>query len=260
VTVRHDTIARMSHFIRQVALVAREIDPVVDDLRAVFGLAVPFNDPGVGVFGLRNAVFPVGDTFLEVVSPVQADASAARYLARRGGDGGYMAILQTDDLQRDRERLAALGIRIVWETTLPDIATIHLHPRDVGGAIVSLDEPRPPESWRWAGPGWEDKVRTKMVRRITGIDVQAAEPERLARRWGQALGNTPALRNGEIFILAWARSHIRFLPIGDGRGEGILAVEIAAADPERVRAVAAERGCLAGDGSVRIGGVEFRLR
>ena len=33
---------------------------------------------------------PVGDTFLEVVSPIDPKATAERYLARRGGDGGYM--------------------------------------------------------------------------------------------------------------------------------------------------------------------------
>ena len=46
-------------------------------------LADPFDDPGVGEFGLINAVFPVGDTFVEVVSAVQPGTTAGRYLARR---------------------------------------------------------------------------------------------------------------------------------------------------------------------------------
>ena len=37
-------------------------------------------------------------------------------------------------------------------------------PRDVGGAIVSLDRPLPPASWRWAGPGWEEKGRNAEAR------------------------------------------------------------------------------------------------
>jgi hypothetical protein len=129
--------------LRQVALVARELEPVVDDLGAVLGLEVAFRDPGVAEFGLRNAIFAIGDTFLEVVSPVRPDATAARFLERRGGDGGYMAIFQTTDLGAARARLERLGVRIVWEIAFDDIATIHLHPRDVGGAIVSLDEARP---------------------------------------------------------------------------------------------------------------------
>jgi catechol 2,3-dioxygenase-like lactoylglutathione lyase family enzyme len=122
--------------LRQIALVARDLDPVVDDLCAVLGITVAFRDPGVGVFGLRNAVMPVGETFLEVVSPIAPDASAVRYLARRGGDGGYMVLLQTSSLDADRRRLDALGVRVVWEIELPDIRSVHLHPRDTGGVIL----------------------------------------------------------------------------------------------------------------------------
>jgi len=108
--------------LRQVALVARELDPVVADLTAVLGIEVAFHDPGVAEFGLRNAVMPVGDTFLEVVSPVQETTTAGRWLERHGGDGGYMVILQTEDLEADRRRLARLGIRLVWQIALDDIA------------------------------------------------------------------------------------------------------------------------------------------
>ena len=162
--------------IRQIALVARELDPVVDDLCAVLGVEVAFNDPGVAEFGLKNAVMALGDQFLEVVSPFRADASAARYLERRRGDGGYMVILQSDDLDADRTRLARVGARIVWEIAFDDIATIHLHPRDVGGAIVSLDRPLPPASWRWEGcaaaclhpaTSWPHAWRQPAMRRLT---------------------------------------------------------------------------------------------
>src|SRR5512139_102980 len=195
--------------IRQVALVARDLDPVVDHLCAVFGLEVAFNDPGVAVFGLRNAVMPVGDTFLEVVSPVQPDASAARYLERRKGDGGYMIILQTDDLAADRQRLEGLGVRVVWEIALPDIATVHLHPRDVGGAIVSLDQPRPPESWRWAGPEWERAVRTEIVDRITGVEIQTDDAGALASRWAEVLGTPAKGAGGGEFEVQLDRGWIR---------------------------------------------------
>ena len=138
--------------LRQVALVAHHLEPVVDDLCAALGITVAFRDPAVAAFGLHNAVMPLGDTFLEVVSPLQSNTTAGRYLERRGGDGGYMVILQCDDLDADRRRVAELGVRVVWSLDLPDIRGTHLHPRDVGGAILSLDAAEPPDSWRWAGP------------------------------------------------------------------------------------------------------------
>jgi hypothetical protein len=85
-----------------------------------------------------------------VVSPLRDDCTGARYLRRRGGDGGYMVIVQTDDLEEKRRRIAATSTRIVFELALEDIATIHLHPRDTCGALLSIDAPSTVE-WRWAG-------------------------------------------------------------------------------------------------------------
>lgn len=137
--------------IRQIALVAKDLEPTVDALCEVLDLEVGFRDPGVSLFGLCNAVIPVGDTFLEVVSPTKEGTTAGRFLERRLGDGGYMVILQTEDLDAHRKQLAEIGVRITWEHALEDIATIHLHPKDVGGAILSLDVAEPPSSWTAAG-------------------------------------------------------------------------------------------------------------
>jgi hypothetical protein len=246
--------------IRQVALVARDLDRVVDDLCAVFDIAVSFNDPGVGVFGLRNAVLPVGETFLEVVSPITPDASAARFLERRKGDGGYMVILQTDDLAADRARLGALGVRIVWETTLDDIATIHLHPRDLGGAIVSIDQPQPPPAWRWAGKAWQGHVRTTRVLRVAGVSIETPHPAVLAARWARVLGTDWHREGGERGVVALRRGAVRMIPEHDDRGEGISAIVIETSNADAVRHSAEQRGCLTTNDDVEIGGVRFLLR
>ena len=57
--------------LRQVAMIAPDLDPVVDELRRTFGLQVCFHDPGVAEFGLRNALLLVGDQFIEVLSPIR---------------------------------------------------------------------------------------------------------------------------------------------------------------------------------------------
>jgi len=243
--------------IRQIALVARALDPVVADLTAVLDLSVVFRDPGVATFGLQNAVMPVGDTFLEVVSPVQDGTTAGRLLDRRGGDGGYMVIVQTDDLAEDRRRLATLGVRIVWEIRLDDIATVHLHPRDVGGAIVSLDEPRPPPSWRWAGPEWRAAPRSRVARAITGVTIAAREPARMAARWADVLGLQPSTSDGGC-ELTLDPGVIRFAAV-DQRDEGVVAVDLAAIDAARAIEAARMRGLRIDGSAVHIGGVRFDL-
>jgi hypothetical protein len=242
-------------------LVARELEPVVEDLRAVFGLEVSLRDPGVAEFGLHNAVMPVGDTFLEVVSPVREHTSAGRLLERRGGDGGYMVIFQSDDLERDRRRIDELGIRVVWEIALPDAATLHLHPRDVGAAIVSLDAMNPPTSWRWAGPDWERSMRTGVVQRIAGVEVQGADPATLATRWSEVL-LASAEWDGESEYttrLEEDGARVRFVPDRDGRGAGVAAVLLETTDPERALGAARDRGLPVAGDTVSIGGTGFQL-
>ena len=57
--------------IRQLALVAADLEPVLQDLCAVLNVGVAFRDPGITTFGLSNALLALGDSFLEVVSPAR---------------------------------------------------------------------------------------------------------------------------------------------------------------------------------------------
>ena len=219
--------------LRQVALVARQLDPVVDDLCAVLGIEVSFRDPGVEIFGLTNAVMPIGDTFLEVVSPMNDEATASRYLQRRGGDGGYMVMVQSDDLDADLDRLDKLGVRVVWGIDLDDIRGRHLHPRDIGGAILSLDTPLPAAAWRWAGPEWPQKVRHEVVSEITAVELQSEEPDSMARRWADVLGRK-AVATDRGMQIDLDQGAIRFVTATDGRGPGVSGFDVAARDRSRL--------------------------
>jgi hypothetical protein len=231
--------------LRQVALVAHDCGQVADELRAAFGWGEPFHDPGVGRFGLTNAVFAAGDTFVEVVAPVQAGTTAGRYLERRGGDGGYMAIFQVPDLAAARARLPGLGVRVVWTADLPDVAGTHLHPKDVPGAIVSLDWAEPAGSWRWAGPDWTGRVpEHRGGGGVTGVTIEVADPAAAAARWAEVLGVTWAASGtaAGIELAGWGQ-RLRFEPARPGQGEGITAVSVA--------------GLPAGRAARVIGGVRF---
>lgn len=249
--------------LRQIALVARDLEKTVADVCAVLGLEVAFRDPGVALFGLANAVLPVGDTFLEVVSPVKPDASAGRLLEKRGGDCGYMVIVQTDDLARARERMAAEKIRIVFEHAhaAGHTATIHLHPRDTGGAILSLDVSDPPESWDWAGPEWREHVRTEVVTAIAGATLASDAPAGLAAHWGALLDRPASALGGDVFAIALEDATLRFVP-AHGRGEGFVGVDLVEASRgarERALAVARDRGLRTDADTVWIAGTALRF-
>ncbi len=180
--------------LRQVVLVARELEPVVEELRGALGLGAPHHDPGVALFGLRNAVMALGDTFVEVVSPAQPGTAAGRQLERLGGDGGYMVMVQVADTAGARERAAALGVRVVWSADLPGIAGTHLHPKDTGGTLLSLDTADPPESWAWAGPAWTSGAPAHDGRAVAGATIATPDPDATAARWAALLGGPPPVR------------------------------------------------------------------
>src|SRR5437660_10082525 len=178
--------------LRQAVIAAHDLDEVAGQLRSALGLSEPFADPGVEHFGLRNAVFALADSFLEVVSPIRPDTSAGRLLERRGGDCGYMLMLQVADLAAARDRVRKLGIREVFEVSLDDMAEVHLHPADIRGAIVSLSQPEPPAAWRWGGPNWQGRRGGGVE--LSGATLTVSQPVDIADGWAQIvdepIGNT----------------------------------------------------------------------
>jgi hypothetical protein len=171
--------------LRQAVIAASDLDAVASQLRSKLGLAEPYRDPAVEGFGLRNAVFALQDTFLEVVSPIPADASAARLLERRGGDSGYMLMFQVEDLAAARERARGAGVREVLDVSLDGMAEVHLHPADMRATIVSLSAPKPPDAWIWGGPHWRERSAPYQ---LTGATITVSQPVAVVDRWQTVLG------------------------------------------------------------------------
>lgn len=244
--------------LRQIALAARDIDAAYRDISTVLGVAYAYGDPAVGQYGLRNAVLPVGDTFLEVVSPNEAGTTVERLLNKRGGDSGYMVILQTRDLAAARSRITQAGVRVVDQVDRDGAAMTHLHPRDVGGAILSIDWMSPPSRWDWAGPGWEDHVMVDRVEAIVGAELQGEAPDRMAERWSTTLG-LPVARTGDCWRIALDRSELRFVPLKDERGEGLYGIDLRARDPAAVRHDARRLGLHAAGSDLQLCGTHIWL-
>ena len=250
----------MSLRMRQICLVARHLAPVAEEFRAVLGLEVCHRDPGVGKYGLENALFPIGHNFLEVVAPVREGTTAGRYLERRGGDGGYMVITQCEDLAPRRKRCEAVGVRIANEIGYPEYRELQLHPRDVGAAMLSFGwQPGardPGGPWHPAGVqssvtppsnvlGSPSAAPRPAVTAMTAAELQSDDPDRLARRWSEVMERPVQTRDGQR-VIALDDATLRFTEATDGRGEGLGGLDLACADPGRA-------------GLLQICGIRFRL-
>jgi catechol 2,3-dioxygenase-like lactoylglutathione lyase family enzyme len=207
--------------LRQIAFATRDLASGEAALTAALGVELCHRDPNLVVFGLENALFPVGDQFLEIVSPLQDGTTAGRLLDKRGDDAGYMVLFQVDDLEPVETRLAEHGIRVVFDAHTDEIRGLHLHPKDVPGAIVSLDAPREPAEWPWAGPHWRDHIATDRVSSISGMTVSVDDPQAVRRIWADALGVAPA---GDVIGIQDAT--VRFRPVGPEGRRGITHIEL----------------------------------
>ena len=105
---------------------------------------------------------------------------------------------------------------------------------DVGGTLVSIDQPVPNGSWRWGGPEWQARsdelLADAVVTGIAGAAVSAIDPDAMRRRWEEI-----GLDRDVTFAQAGPR------------GDGLDEVLLVAADRSRV----GER--------TEIGGVTFTL-
>ncbi len=140
-----------------------------------------------------------------------------------------MVIMQLSDLEEARSRLDGLGVRVVWKADLRDAAGTHLHPKDVGGAILSLDWMDPPESWKWAGPEWQQHVNTDVVTAMSGVTVAVPDPDATAQKWGDVFGVPPS---GTRIDLDHDTS-ISFVKSERPEDEGVCGIDVKAADRAR---------------------------
>lgn len=209
--------------LRQIVMVAADLDDVERQIEGELDVELCYRDPGVATFGLRNALFPIGDKLLEVVSPTEPGTTAGRFLDKRGGDGGYMVIFEVDDLDRVRDLVTAAGVRVVYEAVGEGIVGLHLHPADVGGAIVSIDQADTWGEWPWAGPEWREHVQTGRVADVVAVEIAADDPEAMASSWGLVLDRPVADRTIRL-----DEGEVRFVA-ADGRGEGVAGFVLRAA-------------------------------
>ena len=252
--------------LRQICGLARTLAPVEAAIKDVLGVEVCYRDPGVGRFGLENALFPIGNQLLEVVAPVQENTAGGRYLDRRGGDGGYMVITQTDDHPPRRARVDALGVRLAHEFKAEGFINMQLHPRDTGGTFFEIDQQLGPDAekpdgpWHPAGPDWQKARRTERVGGIVAADVQCDDPEAVARRWGEIAEIGVDYSDG-IYALQLDNAKVRFVPCTDGRPEGLAGIDVKANDRDAILTAADARGCLLDEsgGQVSLCGMRVTL-
>ena len=122
-------------------IAVRSLDTALTFYRDALGLAAegPEEVPAEGV---RIAFLPVGESRIELLEPMSADTTVARFLDRHG-EGIHHVCLRVADIDKAVADLKQRGAQIVP----PDVRrgaggrrVAFIHPRSTGGVLLELVE------------------------------------------------------------------------------------------------------------------------
>ena len=248
--------------LRQICLVANDLPRVIGDTEAIFGVKLAYQDPHVRRYGLANALFPFGLAFIEVVSPVEADTAAGRFLERSNGVGGYMAIFNCSDPERRGRQANTLGVRTAHTIDHPGFRAVQLHPRDCRAAMIEFDRSEGEEDLRGpyhpaGGNGWMKAISTEVTRRLIEIVIESPNPGDIGQHWSRIL-EKPFAPNDEGGRIEVDMTAIRFAKGPDSR-EALRTLVIEVADRAGIEQRASQRGYRVSAAGVEFCGVRFQL-
>ena len=246
--------------LRQICLVAPQLEPVIADIADIMGLRVCYRDGNVAKYGLVNALLPVDTILLEVVSPSREGTAAGRFLDRTAGRGGYMAIFCCDDPDAYGKRANAIGVRTANVMTHAPYHGVQLHPRDCRAAFIEFNHtdggddvlgPYPP-----AGPDWQNAIRKDVTQALVGVEMQSPDPKGLAEHWGRIVGVDVGTNDKGEAELKLPNADFRFV---QGDSEIMSGLMFRVRDVGAVRDAAKVKGYTVSDDSFSLAGVVFHL-
>jgi hypothetical protein len=246
--------------LRQICLVAPQLEPLIPDIAAIMGLEVCYRDGNVEKYGLVNALLPVDTILLEVVAPFRDGTAAGRFIEKTGGRGGYMAIFCCDDPDAHAARANAIGVRTANAISHAPYRGMQLHPRDCRAAFIEFNHTDGSDdvlgAYPPAGPIWQKYIRKQVTQALTGVEMQSPDPAGLAAHWGRIIG--VGVTNGANATpeLKLPNSVFRFVK---GPADIMSALEFRVADVAKVCDAAKARGYDVKGNAFFIGGVNFRL-
>jgi hypothetical protein len=246
--------------LRQICLVAPQLEPVISDIADIMGLSVCYRDGNVAKYGLENALLPVDTILLEVVAPFQPGTAAGRFIDKNGGRGGYMAIFCCDDPDAYGKRANEMGVRTANVITHAPYHGVQLHPRDCRAAFIEFNHTDGSDdvlgTYPPAGPDWQKSIRKDTTLALTEVEMESPEPEVLAAHWGKIIGVAVSKGASGAPELKLPNAGFRFVK---GPADLMSGLTFKVADIAKVRDAARAKGCkVAGDG-FDLCGVRFNL-
>lgn len=133
-------VQRIDH----VGLAVADLDAAIAFYERAFGLKSVHEEVNAEQ-GVREAMIDIAGSgsFLQLLAPLNADSTIAKFLDRNG-EGLQQLAFRVADVDQAAQRLRAAGVRLLYDTAKSGTAGSRVnfvHPKDCGGVLVELVEP-----------------------------------------------------------------------------------------------------------------------
>jgi methylmalonyl-CoA/ethylmalonyl-CoA epimerase len=135
--------------IDHVGIAVPDLDEAIAFYRDTFGVLSVHEETNEEQ-GVREAMLTVsgvagdGQTMLQLLAPLNADSTIAKFLDRNG-PGVQQVAYTVDDIDAVCATLRERGLRLLYDAPrrgTADSRVNFIHPKDAGGVLVELVEPR----------------------------------------------------------------------------------------------------------------------
>jgi methylmalonyl-CoA/ethylmalonyl-CoA epimerase len=125
--------------IDHVAIAVRDLESAIAYYRETYGVDVAHREV-VEKDGIEEALLPVADSFVQLVTPLRDDSPVAKFLETRG-EGIHHVGYRVDDVAVALERVRAAGHRVIDEVPRPGsrgTTVAFVHPKEAFGTLIEL--------------------------------------------------------------------------------------------------------------------------
>jgi methylmalonyl-CoA/ethylmalonyl-CoA epimerase len=130
--------------IDHVGIAVADLDEAIGFYERTFGMRLAHEEVNEEQ-GVREAMIAVGDSgsHIQLLAPLDADSTIAKFLAR-SGPGVQQLAYRVTDVEAVSETLRQRGLRLLYDQPRRGTSGSRVnfvHPKDAGGVLVELVEP-----------------------------------------------------------------------------------------------------------------------
>jgi methylmalonyl-CoA epimerase len=132
----------MFGLIDHVGVAVDDLDAALELYQVTFGMPVAHRET-VGEQGVEAVLLDVGDTHVELLSPLGPETPVGKFLERTG-PGLHHVAYRVEGIEDALEQLAAAGVELIDSeprTGIRNSRVAFLHPKATGGVLTEIVEP-----------------------------------------------------------------------------------------------------------------------